>query len=263
MLTKLVHERTRDIQNRNQAITVQREELKQLNLVKDKLLSVISHDLRGPIAAVSGLLGLLKSGHLNYQELQTQSSSLNSEVQGLTYLLDNLLSWSKSQMQGINLSKENIVLSEIVDENLKIIGPMSDHKGLVIKNDIPKDCYVYTDRNLLSLVVRNLIMNAIKFTNKNGEVHIACNTGTQQVTVAVNDTGVGIGEEDLKRLFDTQSHYSRMGTANEAGTGIGLLLCQEFLELDGGQIWAESTEGVGSSFKFTLQKGSAVPAGKG
>ncbi len=254
MLTDLVQERTQNIQNQNKAITAQREELKQLNLVKDKLLSVISHDLRGPIAAVSGLLGLLKSGHLNYKELMTQSSSLNNEVQGLTYLLDNLLNWSKSQMQGINLNREEIQLQQINEENIKIIDPMSEHKQLQIHNDVPVDCYAFTDRNLLSLVIRNLIMNAIKFTHKKGQINITSKTDGDQITLSVSDTGVGIGQQDLERLFDTQSHYSKMGTANEAGTGIGLLLCKEFLELDGGKIWAESEEGKGSSFKFTLQK---------
>ena len=253
VLQQVVAERTLDIRNQNKAITTQREELQQLNLVKDKLLSVISHDLRGPIAAVAGLLGLLKSGHLNYKELMTQSSSLNNEVHGLTYLLDNLLSWSKSQMQGFNLNREEVPLSQVVEENLRVIVPMSDHKELNISNEIPKDLMVYTDRILLSMVIRNLMMNAIKFTHKKGEIKLTCKQEGDTVTVCVQDNGVGISKEDLKRLFDTQNHYSKMGTANEAGTGIGLLLCKEFLELDGGRIWAESEPGKGSVFKFTLQ----------
>lgn len=255
LLTRLVKERTWDIQKQNDAISNQREELQQLNLVKDKLLSVISHDLRGPIAAVAGLLGLLKSGHLNYQELMTQSSSLNNEVHGLTYLLDNLLNWSKSQMQGININRENIQLKKLVRDTLRVIKPMSDHKYIKIINEVPEECYVHTDTNLLSLVIRNLIMNAIKFTHHRGEIRIGSNVADDWVTITVNDNGVGIGKKDLERLFNSQSHYSKMGTANEAGTGIGLLLCKEFLELDGGRIWAESEKGKGSSFKFTLQLG--------
>ncbi len=258
VLTNLVQERTKNIQHQNEAITVQREELKQLNTVKDKLLSVISHDLRGPIAAVAGLLGLLKSGHLNYEELMTQSASLNNEVHRLTYLLDNLLNWSKSQMQGINLKKEHIQLNTVVHDNIHIITPMSEHKNIAVINEVPEDLYVFTDLNLLSLVIRNLIMNAIKFTHPQGEIRIYASHDEGKVTISVKDNGVGIERHDLDRLFNTQSHYSKMGTANEAGTGIGLLLCKEFLEVDGGVIWAESEEGKGSSFKFTLQEGKAT-----
>lgn len=156
-------------------------------------------------------------------------------------------------MQGFNLKKEEVRLCEIVDENIKIILPMSDHKKLKISNEIPQELMVYTDRNLLSMVIRNLMMNAIKFTHKQGEIKLTSSQQGDTITVCVQDNGVGIGKEDLERLFDTQSHYSKMGTANEAGTGIGLLLCKEFLELDGGSIWAESEQGKGSAFKFTLQ----------
>ncbi len=260
ILARLVKERTRSIREQNHAIINQKEELKQLNLVKDKLLSVISHDLRGPIAAVAGLLGLLKSGHLNYKELMAQSSSLNNEVHGLTYLLDNLLSWSKSQMQGINLQKENHSLKQVIEENIRVIVPMSEHKNITINNKVPDNCVVYTDANLLSIVIRNLIMNAIKFTPGSGKIEISANSSSKNVTVSVQDNGVGIPATELSVLFDVQNHYSKMGTANEAGSGIGLLLCQEFLEMDGGKIWAESQEGVGSSFYFTLTKAVNVSA---
>jgi ligand-binding sensor domain-containing protein/signal transduction histidine kinase len=255
-LAKMVQERTRDIQYQNQAIVVQKEELKQLNTVKNKLLSVISHDLRGPIAAVSGLLGLLKSGHLNYQELITQSDRLNNEVHSLTYLLDNLLSWSKSQMQGIKLKKENVGLKKVVEENLKTTLPMSASKQINVDNQVPEDCYVQTDANFLGLVIRNLVINAIKFTHEKGEICIVSESQDDNVLISVNDNGVGLTKEDLKKLFDKKSHYSKMGTANEAGTGIGLLLCKEFIDLEGGKIWAESEEGKGSSFKFVLKQGS-------
>jgi len=254
-LAKMVQERTRDIQYQNQAIIVQKEELNQLNTVKNKLLSVISHDLRGPIAAVSGLLGLLKSGHLSHQELITQSNRLNNEVYSLTYLLDNLLSWSKSQMQGIKLKRENVALRKVVDENLKIALPMSEQKRITVENHVPEDCYVNTDVNFLSLVIRNLVMNAIKFTHEQGKIYVASEGQENKVLISVNDNGVGMTKEDLNKLFNTKSHYSKMGTANEAGTGIGLLLCKEFIELDGGKIWVESAEGKGSSFKFVLKQG--------
>ena len=259
-LEKMVHQRTRDIQYQNQAILVQREELQQLNTVKDKLLSVISHDLRGPIAAVSGLLGLLKSGHLTHTELITQSSRLNNEVHSLTYLLDNMLSWSKSQMQGIKLNKENILVTKVVEENINTVLPLSTQKRIAIINQVEPECYVFTDVNFLSLVIRNLIMNAVKFTHQNGEIHISTNCSDGKVLISVTDNGVGMSKSELKKLFNTESHYSKMGTANEAGTGIGLLLCKEFIELEGGKIWAESEEGKGSSFKLILDQGSPHPA---
>jgi signal transduction histidine kinase len=255
-LARMVQERTRSIQNQNEAIILQKEELNQLNTVKDKLLSVISHDLRGPIAAVSGLLGLLKSGHLNYQELITQSSKLNNEVHSLTYLLDNLLSWSKSQMQGINLNVGTIQLVKVVDECLKATSPISEQKRISVFNNVPANCYVQTDINLVNLAIRNLVMNALKFTHEQGEIDITAEDQDDQVLISVNDNGVGMTPDELSKLFNAESHYSKMGTANEAGTGIGLLLCKEFIELDGGKIWAVSQEGKGSSFKFLLKKGA-------
>ena len=254
-LARMVQERTQDIQYQNQAIIVQREELKQLNTVKDKLLSVISHDLRGPIAAVSGLLGLLKSGHLKPHELITQSKRLNNEVHSLTYLLDNLLNWSKSQMQGIKLDRENVPLASVVNENITTALPISSQKEIQISNEIPTDCYVFTDVNFLNLVIRNLIMNAIKFTHENGRICVSADINNGRVEISVTDNGVGMSKDELAKLFNTKSHYSKMGTANEAGTGIGLLLCKEFIEIEGGKIWAESEEGEGSSFKFILKQG--------
>ena len=254
-LATMVQERTRDIQHQNEAIIVQKEELKQLNTVKDKLLSVISHDLRGPIAAVSGLLGLLKSGHLNYQELITQTSRLDNEVHSLTYLLDNLLSWSKSQMQGIKLNIETTQLKKVIDQCLKTARPISEQKRITVYNKVQNDCIVRTDVNFLELVIRNLVMNALKFTHEQGEISITAEYQNNKVQVSVTDNGVGMSSDELSRLFNSESHYSKMGTANEAGTGIGLLLCKEFIELEGGRIWAVSEEGKGSSFKFILNRG--------
>lgn len=260
-LAMMVQERTRDIQYQNEEIILQKEELKQLNRVKDKLLSVLSHDLRGPISAVSGLLGLLKSGHLNYHELMTQSKRLNSEVHNLTYLLDNLLSWSKTQMQGIKLNTETVQLRHIVEENLATVKPISEQKRISIFNQVPASCYVHTDLNFFSLIIRNLLMNALKFTNEKGEIVITSEYQDDDVVVAVNDNGVGMSTEELEKLFKAETHYSKMGTANEAGTGIGLLLCKEFIELEGGRIWAESKKGEGSSFKIQLKRGKVESVG--
>jgi|GEM_PF-2580719 len=254
-LARMVQERTRDIQHHNEEMIIHEEELKQLNLVKDKLLSVLSHDLRGPLAAVSGLLSLLKSGHLNYHELITQSKRLDTEVHNLTYLLDNLLNWSRTQMQGINLNSENVRLYQVIEANLKILRPITEQKKISIFNQVPKDCSVYTDVNFLNLVIRNLVTNALKFSHEKGEIKITSECKEDDVIVSVIDNGVGMSAEELSKLFNAEIHYSRMGTANEAGTGIGLLLCKEFIELDGGKIWAESTEGAGSSFKIQLKRG--------
>ena len=252
-LAQMVQERTRDIEYQKEDILLKKEELNQLNTVKDKLLSVISHDLRGPIAAISGLLGLLKSGHLSYHELISQSTRLNTEVHNLTYLLDNLLNWSKTQMQGIKLSPENLYLHKVVEQNLKMVNPISDQKKISVFNRVPNSCQVYTDVNFLSVVIRNLLMNALKFTHEKGEIIIACEQDHNNVILAVNDNGVGMTPEELDKLFSKDTHYSKVGTANEAGTGIGLLLCKEFIELDGGKIWAESKIGEGSSFKIQLK----------
>ena len=251
-----VTQRTLDVQKQNEAISKQTEKLTQLNAVKDKLFSVISHDLRGPIAAVGGVLGLMNSGYLSHEELTTHAAKLNTEVNGLTNLMDNLLSWAKSQMQGIKPDPESIQLVDLINENLSLYLSIGEVKGIAITQQIDPEHYVYSDRTMLNLVVRNLIMNAIKFTPQGGQIKVYSETLNDQIVISIEDNGVGMSSEEVNRLFKAESAYSKIGTSNETGTGLGLLLCKEFIESNEGRIWVETNEGKGSSFKFVLKKGS-------
>jgi signal transduction histidine kinase len=230
----------------------QRTELVELNKVKDKFFSIISHDLRSPINNLAGMSSLLTSGNLTWEETKALSSSIQKQLKHASKLLDNLLDWVLLQSNEIKIRKEVINLRQLVSDNLESFNDLNE-KDLQLINEVD-DIKVLADRNMIDLILRNLISNAIKFTDKGGYVTISNSTTNGKVIVSVTDTGIGVPKEVKQDLFDFKAHYSRKGTANEKGTGLGLKLCKEFVERNGGEIWVESEEGKGSSFKFTLQK---------
>jgi len=229
------------------------EELERLNQVKDKFFSIISHDLRSPINALSGLLDLLDKGAVSSEELPKHIRELKNRFNHTRALLNNLLDWTLLQMDKLNLQKGKIDLKKLVDENIQLL---SDTPGKVIKiiNDVAPNSIGYADSNTINLVIRNLITNALKFTNDQGEVRISAMSKDKEWVVSVKDNGVGMSPEVLRILFDKTSPYTTRGTANEKGTGLGLILCKEFVEKNGGRIWVESAEDYGSTFYFTLPK---------
>lgn len=234
------------------------EELERLNQVKDKFFSIISHDLRSPINALSGLLDLLDKGAVTSEELPKHIRELRTRFNHTRALLNNLLDWTLLQMDKLNLQKGKIDLKKLVDENIQLL---SDTPGKQIKliNDVAPNTIGFADSNTINLVIRNLITNAIKFTNDQGEVRINAVPQANEWVVSVKDNGVGMATEVLRILFDKTSPYTTRGTANEKGTGLGLILCKEFVEKNGGRIWVESAEDYGSTFYFTLPK-AEVPA---
>lgn len=229
------------------------EELERLNQVKDKFFSIISHDLRSPINALSGMLDLLDKGAVTAEELPLHIKELRVRFNHTRTLLNNLLDWTLLQMDKLNLQAGKIELSRIVDENILLLGPVQN-KDIVIQNDIPKPTVGFADSNTINLVIRNLITNAIKFTNDGGRVLIKSEDKGNEWLISVRDNGVGMKPEVLSMLFDKTAPYTTRGTANEKGTGLGLILCKEFVEKNGGRIWVESKEGDGSTFYFTLPK---------
>lgn len=236
------------------------EELERLNQVKDKFFSIISHDLRSPINALSGLLDLLDKGAVTTEELPKHIKELKSRFNHTRALLNNLLDWTLLQMDKLNLQKGKIDLKKLVDENIQLL---SDTPGKQIQliNEVVPNAIGYADSNTINLVIRNLITNAIKFTNDKGEVRINAMPQGNEWVVSVKDNGVGMATEVLRILFDKTAPYTTRGTANEKGTGLGLILCKEFVEKNGGKIWVESAEDYGSTFYFTLPKAEA-PAAK-
>jgi len=250
-LLEQVHERTRDIAEQTEAINLQREELERLNDIKDKLFSIISHDLKSPLNSLIGILKLLSVGGLQPEELSSLTTKLQSEVESLNSMLTNLLNWAKTQMQGINAKPVELLLKDIVEDNIQLATEDAQKKEISIQNNLNNEV-VFADREMINLVVRNLITNALKFTGKQGTVDISAHKNSKFIRVSVEDNGVGITEDNLKKLFTSDEHYSMLGTSKEAGTGLGLLLCKEFVERNGGKIWVESEYGKGSKFTFEL-----------
>lgn len=229
------------------------EELERLNQVKDKFFSIISHDLRSPINALAGLLDLLDKGAVGQEELPKHVKELKARFNHTRTLLNNLLDWTLLQMDKLNLQAGKIDIHHIVEENMQLLSSVQG-KDIRLVNEIPRNAIGFADSNTINLVIRNLMTNAIKFTNDGGEVKINAREKGAEWLVSVTDNGVGMNREVLKMLFDKTAPYTTRGTANEKGTGLGLILCKEFIEKNGGKIWVESEEGKGSTFYFTLPK---------
>lgn len=229
-------------------------ELAHLNATKDKFFSIISHDLRGPCGTILGLSALLSEELETFsdKEIADYIRNINSAAKNTYALLDNLLIWSRSQSGDIKLNKQNVNLRNLVEEAVAIVSQSAVNKKISIENAVKAEVIVFADKNTLNTVVRNLISNSVKYTNEKGSVNISSVQKNGSVEIMVSDTGIGMSKETLKSLFNSAESVSSPGTANESGTGLGLILCKEFIEQNGGSIWAESKPGKGSTFYFRL-----------
>ncbi len=247
----------RDITERKRAEQIIRENeirLKELNATKDKLFSIIAHDLRSPFSAILGFSELLidKTEDFDVAESEKYLGIINSSAKNTLILLDNLLNWAKAQTGQLSYKSEKINLSSMVQNIFDISTPIAKTKSISLNYNQTDDIEVYADVNMLNIVLRNLMCNAIKFTNSNGKIVIYAVKNQNNIEVTVSDNGVGMNEETLNQLFKIDSNITTAGTADEKGSGLGLILCKEFIEKQGGKIWVESELGKGSNFKFTL-----------
>ncbi|WP_299754394.1 tetratricopeptide repeat-containing sensor histidine kinase [uncultured Pontibacter sp.] len=229
----------------------QKEELEKLNSVKDKLFSVIAHDLKGPLTSLQGLLQLIAKDAVPPDKLKPFMASLEASQQNSLWLLDNLLLWSRMQMRGLTVKPEATELSTLVQQNIRLLGPQANSKNINFAYDIAESHILYADKEMANLVLRNLLANAIKFSKTGGSIFIDSQLQDDSVTITVRDTGIGISAEKLALLFSGNSTSSK-GTADEKGSGLGLQLCQYFIDRNGGSIWVESELGQGSTFYFKL-----------
>ncbi|RPI66936.1 MAG: PAS domain S-box protein, partial [Ignavibacteriales bacterium] len=243
-----------DFKNAELALKESREKLLQLNANKDVFISILSHDLRSPFQNLLGLSEVLTEGihELNIDEIEKLANQINTTTRITYTLLEDILMWAGTQQGKIPFKRQNLGLSGICRNVLEVLNPNAKAKNIVISSLIGDQLNVFADADMLKTVLRNLVSNAIKFTSNGGTINISANEFPENVTISVSDNGIGIPPDNLANLFDISKVLSTRGTAKETGTGLGLLLCKEFVEKHGGKIWVESEVGRGSDFKFTL-----------
>jgi len=231
----------------------QTNELKELNSMKNKLFSVISHDLKTPLYALRNLFRGIQQYDLPAEEIKVYIPEVVNNLNFTTSLMENLLQWVKAQMQVNTLHPQVIDVTEMVREATDLLRLQADSKQICIDASIDNPIYIYADRDMISLVIRNLLSNAIKFTPSSGRVAIDIVEKLSLVELSVRDTGVGMEPEVVKQLFENK-YYSTQGTANETGTGLGLMLCNDFISRNGGSLKVKSKVGEGSVFSFVLPR---------
>jgi two-component system sensor histidine kinase/response regulator len=232
--------------------------LAESNAIKDKMFSVIGHDLRSPVGSIKMMLELILGDFDNYEpkKIKETLNSLSKTTEEVFNLLENLLWWARSQNGTLAIFPENIELTSLVSGLYYLNKGSFSLKNIQFSNSVEKECLVHADMNMLKTVLRNLISNAIKFTPEGGTVSVSATEDGEYVEIRVSDTGVGISDDNLSKLFDEKQQMSSLGTNNESGSGLGLILCKNFVQSNNGKIRVESTLGKGST--FTVE----IPAGK-
>ena len=228
--------------------------LRELNATKDKFFSIIAHDLKNSLQVQLSGSRLLSERirNIDKKTIETIGEELKINTENLFALLENLLQWSRIQTGRIEHHPTKVELQSLVDESLRLLKANAREKGVRLNADVKKDIFVYADKYMLNSVMQNLISNAVKFTKRSGKVKIASKVTNGDVQIAVADTGIGMKEEDMKKLFRIDEHHTTPGTADEKGSGLGLILCKEFIEKNGGKIWLDSKYGQGTKVSFTL-----------
>jgi len=255
ILEEELAQKSQELSREKKEIERRKSELEKLNANKDKFFSIIAHDLKNPFNTIMGLSELLLYNLDQYpkekvREFITQVYNYSTH----TYtLLDNLLQWARSQTKQMEVQPDFIDLKGLISDNINLLTNKAEEKNIVLKPEIDDQArQVYADENMINTVIRNLVSNAIKFTPEKGLVKISTHRQQDELVLSVSDNGVGIPKENLPKLFDLKTSYSTHGTHSEKGTGLGLLLCKEFVLMNGGRIWVESESGKGSTFYFTL-----------
>jgi signal transduction histidine kinase len=230
---------------------MQKKELTKLDALKNRLFSVISHDLKSPMYAMRNLFQNMHHYDLPAEEVKSMVPDVLNDLNYTIGLMENLLQWSKSQMQSDAVRAQEIDLSLLINDVIKVLRLQAEAKDVKIENTVSDATHVYADRDMINLVLRNLLSNAIKFTPAKGRISIGIHQHNYFVEVFVQDSGQGITKEAIKKINEN-NFYTTKGTASESGTGLGLMLCKEFLAKHGGKMHIESEPGQGSTFSFTL-----------
>jgi PAS domain S-box-containing protein len=248
-----------DITDRKAAdVEIQRknEQLQRMNSEKDKFFSIIAHDLRSPFNGFLGLTELMVSdiNKMTLVDINRIAGNLHGSAKNLYRLLTNLLEWSKIQRGITDFNPEKLSLKDIIEESSNLFNESARKKSIIISKDISDDYFVLADKSMLDTIIRNLISNGLKFTEQGGNIILSAKETGDMVEVSVKDNGIGMGKDIINNLFKIDKQSTRKGTAGEPSTGLGLLLCKEFIEKNGGQIFLQSEEGKGSEFRITLKR---------
>lgn len=244
-----------DLKVAEQEIKDKNAQLSLINAEKDKLFSIISHDLRSPVSGFLGLTSLLKDelNTISIPQLHEMVSAMHTSAGKVNDLLNDLLEWSRLQRGLTVLNPSVLSLKQIVDDSVSVILEQSKVKRIKVMNEIPVEMKVYADIHMLQIVMRNLLSNALKFTPKEGQIIISASSESEHLTrISISDTGIGMSPDLKSKLFKVNEKTSRKGTEGEPSSGLGLILCWEFIEKQNGRIWADSEEGKGSTFHFTV-----------
>lgn len=239
---------------RSREIRMLNTQLEKLNYDKDRFITILSHDLKSPFTSILGFLEILTEDirRFDIDTIENYVGIINSSAKHTYNLLEDLLMWARAHAGKIIFRPQNFSISDMYENVVEVLRPSAESKDINIKFYSEDVVTVYADMDMLKAILRNLISNSIKFTNRGGSVSVTTEKHPTHVTIAVIDTGVGIKQEVIKRLFDISKVMTTAGTENERGSGLGLILCKEFVEKHGGKLWVESEPGKGSTFRFTL-----------
>lgn len=241
--------------NKNFDLKKRERELQELNETKNKFFSIIAHDLRAPIASLNGLIDLLKDKQINAKDFMQFAPQLSEQVKNISFTLNNLLIWGQAQMKGAKSKPEPCDIGKLAQQNVQLLSEQAQKKHIVIQQRIAPKSIAYVDREQINLVFRNIINNAIKFTENNGKIYIQAKEIGNEYQIEISDNGVGMDPEFINDLTSDKTTFNTTyGTQNEKGTGLGLNLCKEMIVKNRGKLWIKSELGKGSTFYFTLPK---------
>lgn len=242
------------IERQRDELDKQKKELEELNATKDKFFTIIAHDLKNPFNTVIGLSELLIKRYDTYDSNKIKEfiRQINKFSNNAYNLLEDLLKWAKSQTGRMEVKPEKVEVFELAIENMNLFQEKAEKKGVKINANVKMGLFAYIDKNMICTVLRNLISNSVKFTNSGDIINIEAKSINEHIEIMVTDTGIGVPEEKLEKIFKIDSHISTQGTADEIGTGLGLIISREFVEKNGGTINVKSKEGNGTQFMFTV-----------
>jgi signal transduction histidine kinase len=250
-----LREKNHEIQNQHREIVVQNAKLEDLNELKDRLLMIISHDFRSPLQSLKGLILLINdSDRITPEEFRTMVKGLKHTVDKTYDFLEGLLFWSKSQMKGFQVKRHRLALHALAEDGIHLLQSFAEKKNISIVNHVSSTHIGFGDEDMIRLVFRNLTANAIKFTPLGGSIEITSTESQHHIRISVVDSGVGMDQNELERLLNSNNFFNKQGTNMEKGTGLGLMLCRDFVEKNQGRLSVQSATGEGTTISFTIVK---------